>query len=533
MKNSNKIIIERKMKKNENDNNNNNNNNKDAFFHRLYSSRTTASKNNEWLVHKKALEERKKKIKIEREKADSYLSSRSSNKYYNNRTSSRHLKIRKVNDVSYDVYGNKVLSSTTPSPTPNRTSPRFSKIATTNDESYSGGTIYGTKKKSSSANTLKKRLSLSSSKRRSSSKSSDSSFSFLDSSNTTSLNRTSARFSETRAANPHTSCGKEKLPSPNLYYVNRTSDRFSNKKDHTHSSKNGKIITSSLQRSKKKRPPRKNNPFEKLFRCDDHDINSYTSTTVDDEEDDMNDNVVVNIPKELFRCDDDNDENSCTSTTVDEDEEDDILYLSCNNDGLNSWIGKSWPWLMTIPSEEELDSTFRRIDKNAAGTISMIRLDAAIRLLYPNYFQVNSSPPIAFQAAYKSCCSTTTSTPPSEGKKNYANELVDKCEYAFFVHYLVYYHNLSHYFSSSSKITPDGFRKVVRDMAFLHFIQEKGIISDFFEMIDVYDEGVIQLEYICNYLAFHTALSISEYDNDDYPQLITDDWMNPAIIVVV
>jgi len=97
---------------------------KEDPFSRLYSTTTAASMNQRWLVHKRNTEERKKKIKIEKEDTKEYFSRGKQYGNYNNRTGSRFGKKKVVNDLSYDIYNDDSTTSSTSHPL---TASRFGK----------------------------------------------------------------------------------------------------------------------------------------------------------------------------------------------------------------------------------------------------------------------------------------------------------------------------------------------------------------------------------------------------------------------
>jgi len=196
---------------------------------------------------------------------------------------------------------------------------------------------------------------------------------------------------------------------------------------------------------------------------------------------------------------------------------------------------------MKVPEEEELEYLFQCMDDNSTGIISLIVLDSVIRAFYPNYFHLNTGSynPDAFHAVYMQHRQDPAAPAAAPNYQNDAQNIMDRKEFSFFMHYLVYYHNLSmhyammlsssnynkhekkeqqqqHHHHSSACITRDNFRKVLKDMDFLNFIEkDNNDVNELFDMIDINFQGFIHSDDFCNFLALYIVLSSEREDEDN------------------
>mmetsp|Transcript_3687 Transcript_3687/g.4096 ORF Transcript_3687/g.4096 Transcript_3687/m.4096 type:complete len:781 (-) Transcript_3687:417-2759(-) len=183
---------------------------KKNVFHRLYSQTTIASKYNKYNVHKQLLEERKKKIVIQKEDAKEYYKKNRTNtgrlyskstiqRFHNNNNNNNNI----VNDLSYDIY-NTDTSDLRGGPSLNRTSQRFQQQQQETEPKNNNDVLNYDDAPSSTSDVVGP-----------------------------SLNRTSGRFEKVVMANNHTYVVDEdeedeekRRTTLNLYYNNRTSQRF-------------------------------------------------------------------------------------------------------------------------------------------------------------------------------------------------------------------------------------------------------------------------------------------------------------------
>jgi len=149
---------------------------------------------------------------------------------------------------------------------------------------------------------------------------------------------------------------------------------------------------------------------------------------------------------------------------------------------------------MKLPDKMEILRLFRLMDDNASGKVSLAEVDKAVMVLYPDF---HHAPALA--AAYKSCDAS------GDGR-------IEKKEFLFFFHYLVYYNNLWSLFST---IDEDGDRRLTRD----EFVNAAKVIdlkkdpNEIFAKIDTDKSGMVLFEDVCNYLATNRS-SIGLNDED-------------------
>jgi len=191
-----------------------------------------------------------------------------------------------------------------------------------------------------------------------------------------------------------------------------------------------------------------------------------------------------------------------------------------SSDGITHMLG--------IPGETELEYLFQQIDENSTGKLSLVELYTAVQILYPN-FDISSA---AFDSAYKSCQGVNTSNENDTAALESTSGSVEQNEFSFFIHYMVYYHNLSIHFaltkteteneSTESKnksteneekqeeeqtthtISREKFSKVSQDIKFSNLLLLKDGETDAIDLFDILDinrENKIQFHSLCHYLA--------------------------------
>jgi len=192
--------------------------------------------------------------------------------------------------------------------------------------------------------------------------------------------------------------------------------------------------------------------------------------------------------------------------------------------------------MLGIPEESELEYLFQQIDENSIGKLSLVELHAAVQILYPN-FDISST---AFDSAYKSCRSgANTSDESGIAVTESTSGFVEQNEFFFFIHYMVYYHNLSIYFSLTSTETKDGsaeseekqteeendrtisrevFSEVAQNIKLSNLLLLKDgetDANDLFDSLNINGEDKIQLDALCYYLAVHRSRSKEQRMNGE------------------
>jgi len=189
---------------------------------------------------------------------------------------------------------------------------------------------------------------------------------------------------------------------------------------------------------------------------------------------------------------------------------------------LNHWnrndADKDTPCLLVIPEREELESLFRRIDENLSGKITKVELHTAVQILYPEEEDTNTKD-AAFNIALESIVTEDENALEQE-------------EFSYFIHYMVYYHNLSIPFEfaitngeeySSFTITHYKFTMVSQDIIWSNLLllkdrNEEMKTSDLFDILAVNEENntneddnkIIHFDSLCKYLAMKALKDIEE-----------------------